>query len=176
MIHVFWTIVSAEQGYAHLWRKRLDEQVAQELFGPALLSPVHQYLSTRPGPTCTLYCSPVPTSIEPSAFGCSLMEVGRYRAVRLSFHISNVSGDATSALSDITGGSVPRARVRRVSSGANCLHLLQFALVVLSLSIDETNVSGKEEASPALKSVLKQRCDSLFWDMINRRCLVSCFL
>jgi hypothetical protein len=74
----------------------------------------------------------------------------------LSFHISNVSGEATSAFRDMTGGSVPRARVRRVSSGANCLHLLQFALVVLSLRIDETIVSGKEDASPDYMSALDE--------------------
>jgi hypothetical protein len=84
------------------------------------------------------------------------MDDGRYRAVRLSFHISNVSGEATSAFRDMTGGSVPRARVRRVSSGANCLHLLQFALVVLSLRIDETIVSGKEDASPDYMSALDE--------------------
>jgi hypothetical protein len=90
------------------------------------------------------------------------MDDGRYRAVRLSFHISNVSGDATSAFRDMTGGSVPRARVRRVSSGANCLHLLQFALVVLSLRIDETIVSGKEDASPDWWSALDQNETHLF--------------
>jgi hypothetical protein len=132
---------------AYLWQKRPNEQVARATIGSAPLSPTDQPLPTRSGPTCTLYSSPDPTSIEPSEFGCSLMEDGRYRADRLSFHTSNVSGEATSALRDMTGGSVPRARVRRVSSGANCLHLLQFALVVLSLSIDETNVSGKEDAS-----------------------------
>jgi len=99
-----------------------------------------------------LYSSPVPTSIDPSEFGCSLMEEGRYRTVRLSFHTSNVSGDATSALREMTGGSEPRASVRRVSRGANCLHLLQFALVVLSRRIDETKVSGNEAASPACES------------------------
>jgi hypothetical protein len=56
----------------------------------------------------------------------------------------------------MTGGSVPRARVRRVSSGANCLHLLQFALVVLSLRIDETIVSGKDDASPDYMSALDE--------------------
>jgi hypothetical protein len=62
----------------------------------------------------------------------------------------------------MTGGSVPLARVRRVSSGANCLHLLQFALVVLSLRIEETSVSGKEEASPDYMSALDEDETHLF--------------
>lgn len=72
---------------------------------------------------------------------------GRYRWLRLSFHTSNTSGELTSALSEMTGGKLFRASVLLVSSGANCLHLLQFARVALSLMMEAARSSANVGAS-----------------------------
>lgn len=98
---------------------------------------------------CTRYSSPESTAIDPSGLDCKHNVGGRYRLVRLSRQTSKISGEVTSALSDNTDGKASRAKVLRVSRGANCLHLLQFALVVLSLNIDEASVSANDGASPA---------------------------
>jgi hypothetical protein len=98
---------------------------------------------------CTRYSFPESTAIDPSELDCRRSIDGRYRFARLSRHTSKISGEVTNALSDITDGKASRAKVLRVSRGANCLHLLQFALVVLSLNMDEASVSANEGASPA---------------------------
>jgi hypothetical protein len=91
--------------------------------------------------------------MDPSASACSSMLGLRYRSLRLFFHTSKTSGELTSALSEMTDGKLFRASDLLVSSGANCLHLLQLARVVLSLMMEEARSSANAGAS----AVYRQR-------------------